>query len=118
MHRQFVEASTFESVDPGIFPDVGAVASVLAEFEGVDVRPVAVLENKNEFVLGTVECSHAGIVLGPHDQVLCGQALLAACARQLEKMPPVHEHEQDGTVPGIGFRVAEKRGQESGELGF
>src|SRR4029077_2775861 len=39
-------------------------------------------------------------------------------AGQLEKMPPVHEHEENRAVPGMGLRAPEKRGQEGDEFGF
>jgi hypothetical protein len=69
-------------------------------------------------VPGTVEGPHAGIVLGPHDQILQDQVLLAARTGQFEQVPPVHEHEQDCATPGMGLRAAKEYRQEVGEFGF
>jgi hypothetical protein len=91
---------------------------VLAEFEGIEVSTIGLLEHEHQLVLGAVKRAHAGVVLGPHDQVLGSQALLAARAGQFEQVPPVHEHEQDGSVPGMGLRTAEERRKERGEFGF
>jgi len=82
------------------------------------VGSITVLEHEQQLVLGAIERPHAGIVLGPHDQVLGNQALLAACACQFEQVPPVHEHEQDGAVPRMCLRAAEECRQERGEFGF
>ena len=72
---------------------------MLPELKRIGMGGVAVLEHNHQFVPGAVECPHAGIVLGPHDQVLGNQAMLVAGACQFEQVPPVHEHEQDGAVP-------------------
>ena len=50
MQSKLVESACFEGVDASIFPNVGAIAPMLAELETVDVRGVAVLESKDELV--------------------------------------------------------------------
>ena len=67
MHGERFVASCAEAVDAWIGPDVGAVASVLAELEVVDMRCRSDLEDGDEFVLRAVEGAHAGVGLGPDD---------------------------------------------------
>ena len=94
------------------------ILRVIAKLRTCWVGSITVLEHEQQLVLGAIERPHAGIVLGPHDQVLGNQALLAACACQFEQVPPVHEHEQDGAVPRMCLRAAEECRQERGEFDF
>jgi hypothetical protein len=58
-----------EAVHARIASDIGAVAAVLAEFNVVDVRFGSRLENEHEFMLRTIERSHAAIGLGPDTDI-------------------------------------------------
>src|SRR4029077_9597174 len=58
-------AAAGEGVDPGIMPDIAAVAAELAELDVVAVRSDALLEDKDELVLAAVHRTHTGIILGP-----------------------------------------------------
>ena len=64
-----VGAISAEAVHASVAPDIGAVAAVLAEFNIVDVRFGSRLEDEHEFMLRTIERSHAAIGLGPDTDI-------------------------------------------------
>ena len=70
VQRQLLHSPGSETVHPGVVPDVGPVATSLAKAKRVQVSSGSDLENKDEFMLRTVECSHAAIGLVPYTQVL------------------------------------------------
>jgi hypothetical protein len=50
VHCEIVRAAGAESVHARIFPDIGPVAAVLTELEGIDMSGLAVFEDKAELV--------------------------------------------------------------------
>ncbi len=69
MKRQVVLVAA-EAVDPGILPDIRAIAAGLAETEGVQVLCGADLVDEDQFVAGAIEGPHAAIGLDPDHKVL------------------------------------------------
>src|SRR3981081_378543 len=70
MHRQVFPARGSERVDPGIVPNIGAVAPSIPEPKIVGVGGGANFEHQNQPVLATVECPHATVGLVPDAEVL------------------------------------------------
>ena len=66
VHGQLGVPIVAEYVDPGIVPDVRAVAPVGAEVDIVDVRPGPGLEYRDELVLGPIEGAHPAVRLVRH----------------------------------------------------
>ena len=91
MHGKLGVPLLAEGVHAGIGPDIGAVASEAAQFDIVDVAGSAVFEHEDQFVLGAVEATHAGIGLGPDAEVL--ELAVGACGIQhLAHVAPVHAY--------------------------
>jgi hypothetical protein len=63
---------------------------VPSEFDIVDVRAPAVLEDENQLVLGAVQRAHPAVVLVPYAEVLGLGVDRPAGGGQLEQMTPVH----------------------------
>src|ERR1700730_2047074 len=101
-----------ERVDPGVAPNIAAVATIAAELDMVLVRVLAVLEDEHELMLAAVERTHAGIVLGPHAQVL--QLAIGALAggEQLRHVPPIHTDEVERPDAAVAREEAQRVGQE------
>jgi hypothetical protein len=88
-----------ERVGAGVFPDVGSVATVPAEFNIIDVRAGADLEHEHKLVLGLIQASHTAICLRPDAKVLEISVVTARCRQNFADMPPVHS---DIVVRAIG----------------
>src|SRR5262249_14676789 len=115
MHRQVFAPPGSPRVDPGIVPDVGAIAPAVAEPKSVGVCGGADLEHENEFVLAAVERPHAAIGLVPDDEVLeLGKDRLAG-REQVSHMAPIHAYERNGAVARMGCGMSERLLQEVGE---
>src|SRR5690606_1959819 len=98
-----------------VIPHVGAMATLLTQAEGVDVRRGADLEDEYQLVLGPVEASHAAVGLVPHAEVLQLREHLLAAGQELAHVAQVHAHEGDRAVTTRLGRVAQRRGEKSGE---
>lgn len=66
--QQFITFA-FEGVDSRILPYIGAIASILSQFEIVDVLAIALLKDKYQLMLGTVERAHTTIILHPDTEL-------------------------------------------------
>src|SRR5260370_39859365 len=109
MHCKLVQATIAKGIDPGIFPHVGAITTVLAKLEGVGMRRTAVLENKAKLVLGSIKATHAGVVFGPHHKILKLEVVVPARSGQLGQVSPIHKTEHDGAVLASPLRTAQIR---------
>src|SRR5262249_35672469 len=69
MQIQTRAAATLECIDGGIIPDVGAIASVLAQLNRVKMRHVTDPEHKDKLMLRAIERSHSRIGLVPNADV-------------------------------------------------
>ena len=63
-------AAPAEMAGRRIMPNIGPVAPELAELNVVPMRPVPILQHKDELVLAAVQRAHPGIVLDPDAEVL------------------------------------------------
>lgn len=81
-----------------IVPNVRSVPTMLAEPDIVDVGRGPDFEDKNQFVLGSVEGSHPRVGLVPHANVLDLRVYLRGRGEQLRQMSPVDTDKMDGTV--------------------
>src|SRR5258706_13387168 len=73
-----------------IVPDVGSVATILAEFKSVQVRSRTVLPHKNHFVLRAIERTHSGVVLVPDAYVLELRIVGITRCEHFSHMAPIH----------------------------
>src|SRR6266404_7944227 len=69
VHLQFVHSLRAKRIDPGIVPDVGAAAPVLAKLEIIEVRSRSRLPDEDQFVLGAIETAHTAIGLIPDAEI-------------------------------------------------
>src|SRR5260370_15365601 len=98
MHRQVCATPGLAGVDPGIVPNVGAVAPAVAEAKGIGVGGGADLEHKYELMFISKKCPHAAVGLVPDAEVLeLGKDRLA-CLEQLPHMAPVHATVRNGAA--------------------
>lgn len=116
MQLQLVHPSRLQRVDPTILPDIGPVATMLAQFERIDVRCGPFLPGKDQFVAGAVEGAHAAIVLGPDDEVLQFVVDGMSSRKYLAHVPPVHAEEVDRAIKAMVSHVPEAVVQEGDEL--
>ncbi|UGY17354.1 hypothetical protein WDM22_09130 [Bradyrhizobium septentrionale] len=87
-----------------------------AEFDIVEMRRGAGLEDADELVLGAVERAHAGVALGPDADVFkLAIGVLAGCEHVLD-MAPIDALELDGAIGRKGSKMAEDTGKESSEF--
>src|SRR2546425_124481 len=84
-----------EAVEPTIFPDIGSVSPMSAQFD-VEVVGCPALEHEHKLVLRAIKRPHSGIVLDPDADVFEGQSL--ACLQDLGGMAPIHTHKKDRSV--------------------
>src|ERR1700730_4743539 len=104
VQSQFLRSPRSETVHPGVVPDVRPIAASLAKAKSVQVGSRSDLENKDEFMLRTIECSHAAIGLVPHTKVLKLRKNLFARGEEFGHMTPVHADEGDGPVLAASHR--------------
>jgi hypothetical protein len=71
------------------------IAAVLAELEVVDMGRIAILKHEDQFMLGAVKTTLAGIRLYPDDQILEFTVDGFARGRHLAEVVPVHENKVD-----------------------
>ena len=116
MHRQITAAASRDAADPRIVPDIGPVSPGLAKTEAVDVRRIAVLEHKDQLMLGAVERPHPAGGLVPHHQVLELEPADLAGLAQLAYVPQIHADVKDRTRPGMMDQVGQRCSEELGEL--
>src|SRR5205823_7997407 len=105
---ELIQASVAKRIDPGIFPDIGAIAPVLPKLERIGVRLIALLEHKAKLVLGAIEAAHARIVFGPDHKVLEREVIITARGGELGQVSPVHEDKQNGSILGGRLGAAQK----------
>src|SRR5579883_2468943 len=118
MHRQLLLAAGPERIYPGIAPEVRAVASGLAEAEIIDMRRLAILKGKDQFVLAAIERAHTSVVLGPHAYILELGIGIMTGREQLSHMAPIHAYEVNGAIGRGAGEVAQHGPQECRELGL
>ena len=106
-----------EIVQAWVMPDVGAVATMLAQLDVIPVRRPAVLEHEDQLVLAPVEGTHAGIVLDPHTHVFKFGINSERCGQQLVLMAPIHAHVVQGAGGAIPNQQFQGGGEKTGELG-
>ena len=70
MHRQVFATPGSEGVDPGMIPNVGAVAPAVPEAKGIGVGGGADLEHKHELMFISKKCPHAAVGLVPDAEIL------------------------------------------------
>ena len=87
-----------------------------AEFDVVDVRSGALLEQGQEFMLGAVEAAHSGVGLAPDDQVEGEQAEADGGAVNDGVAAPVDEGGEEATVREVREAGLHPGGVEAGEL--
>src|SRR5271166_1945376 len=85
-----------------IGPDVRTPAAAFAEFDVVDVRGGAGLEQRQQLMLGPIEAAHAGIGLGPDNEVQGDQADLQGRRVDRRQAPPVDEGAEDAAIAETG----------------
>src|SRR5258706_1194796 len=61
VHLQLVHSLRAKRIDPGIVPDVGAVAPVLAQLEIIEVRSRSCFPDEDKLVLGPIETAPTSI---------------------------------------------------------
>ena len=74
----------------------------VAQFDIVDVRGGAVLEQRQEFVLGAVEAAHAGVGLRPDDEIQGDEAEFRGGGVDSRRSAPVDEGAADAAVTKVG----------------
>src|SRR6516164_10468077 len=112
MHGQLLQSSGAQRADAGIIPDIGPIASMLAELKIVDVRASSALPHEHQLVLGAIKRSHTRISLVPDTQVLELAVDLAAGGQHLPHVPPIHADLMDGAVNRVLSEAAKHRFQE------
>src|SRR5262245_11111099 len=73
MQGQILATATLKRIDGGIVPDVGAIASVLAQLHRVEMRHVTDPEYENQLVFRAIERPHFRIGLIPDADVQKGR---------------------------------------------
>ena len=101
-----------------IVPDVGAIASILAELDIVALRCAAVLEHENEFVAAAIEGSHAGVVFDPNTYVLEFGIDASACGKQLTDVPPIRKDKVERSICAVASKQRACLDEESSVLGL
>ncbi len=79
-------------------PDIGAIATAVAQPESVGVSGGAMFEHEDQLMLRAIERSHASIGLVPDHHILVLGEYVSARDKQLAHMAPVHAGEGDGAV--------------------
>ena len=105
VQRQVLAPAAGHRVHRGVVPDVGAVAAVPAELDGVEVRRLADPVDEDQLVLRAVERAHAGVRLVPDAEVQELAVDRAADRHDVLEVPPVHADEVHRAVarhPGAG----------------
>lgn len=69
MKREILAPAADERVDRGVVPHIGAVATMAAKFDRVEVRGRPHLVNEHQLMLRTIERAHARIALVPEAEV-------------------------------------------------
>ena len=90
-----------------IGPDIRAPAAAFAELDVVDVRGGAGLEQRQQLMLGPIEAAHAGVGLGPDDEVEGTRPTFRAAEwtvgkpRQSMKVPKTPPSQRQGITASI-----------------
>src|SRR6202521_4586855 len=87
-----------EGIRAAVVPNIRTMATVPTQLDVVPVRPAAVLEDKDELVLTSVEATHSGIVFDPDADVLELRIGCAAGGQELVHVAPIHAHEMNRAV--------------------
>ena len=98
MHLQSSIPLGAEAVHAGVLPDVGPVASVLAELDVIAMRRLADFGDPDQLVLGPVQAAHPAIGFDPDAEVDWRQSERPTGVLKLAQMRPVHERVDQGTV--------------------
>ena len=105
-----------ERIHPRVIPDVGAIASELAELHIVDALGAPPAENENKFMAGAVERAHAAIGFHPDADVQYAAARIFDRIDYLAEVAPIHASEERRTLDGIRDHELERIGEEVCEL--
>src|SRR5205823_7855007 len=107
-----------EGVDPGISPNIAAVAAELAELNVVAVGSAALLEDQDELVLAAVERAHPAVVLDPNTEIFQLAISLAAGGQYLVQVAPIHADVVDGAAGAEGGEVPAGLAEKGSEPSF
>ena len=69
MKAEIPKAVVSECVHSPVFPQIGSVPPMTAEFDIIDVRGIPFFEHENQFMLGAVKTAHSPVRLGPNAQI-------------------------------------------------
>src|ERR1700677_1092870 len=83
-----LSAGARECIRARIFPEIGAVPAKTTQFDIVGICGASGFEDGDQFVLTSVEASHAGVVFRPYAQVLELAIRITAGEGHLEQVPP------------------------------
>src|SRR5258705_1445528 len=99
-----------------IFTNIGAVATVFAELDVVNMPPRTGFEHKHQLVSASIKRTHPRIALDPDRNVFQLGVNLTACHDQLVCMAPIHTDEVDCTVVAVLCECRTARSQEPNKL--
>src|SRR5271165_5888434 len=91
-------AAAGEGIDPGISPNIAAVAAELAALDIIAVRVTPLFKHEDKLVLAAVERAHSGIVLDPDAEIFQLAIDAVAGGQQLFDVTPVHADVLQGAV--------------------
>ena len=104
-------AAPAEMAGRRIMPNIGPVAPELAELNVVPMRPVPILQHKDELVLAAVQRAHPGIVLDPDAEILELAVEAVGGEQQLQLMAPIHADVVQRAVDAVLHQVLERTAQ-------
>ena len=96
-------------------------AAGLTRCEGIGLYRVAVLEHQHKLVAAAVEAilrRARRTALSPDDDVFKRKPHFTACRDQRVEVPPIHEHEQDGSVLRVFLAALQESREKGDELVF
>src|SRR3990167_3516346 len=116
MHGQLFHTLGAKAADAGVVPDIGTVASGLAETEAISVSRSPDLEDEDQLMLGAIEASHATVSLVPDTEVFHLREDGFTRVEKLAHVAPVHANESDCSVLGDRRSIRQSGPQKFREL--
>ena len=116
MHGEIGISRGAKAVDPGVIPDVGAVAAGVAQSEAVHMRSGAYLPNEDQLMLGAIETAHPAVGLVPNAEVFQLGKDRVTGGDHLAHVTPVHAHEGNRPFPALCRPRCQRRAQKGGEF--